>query len=221
MNKALLIGASGGIGQAMSAALTARGVEVTGLSRRANGLDVTDETSVEAALAPLAGPYDLIFVATGALEIAGAAPEKSIRQVTASAMADQFALNCIGPSLVLKHSLHLLPKDRRAVFAALSARVGSIGDNRLGGWYAYRTAKAALNQMIHSSAIELARSHKQAICVALHPGTVATDFTAKYVGRHPAVAPEEAAQNLLNVIGDLTPDDSGQFFDWQGKSVPW
>ncbi len=205
----------------MSAALTARGVEVTGLSRRANGLDVTDETSVEAALAPLAGPYDLIFVATGALEIAGAAPEKSIRQVTASAMADQFALNCIGPSLVLKHSLHLLPKDRRAVFAALSARVGSIGDNRLGGWYAYRTAKAALNQMIHSSAIELARSHKQAICVALHPGTVATDFTAKYVGRHPAVAPEEAAQNLLNVIGDLTPDDSGQFFDWQGKSVPW
>ncbi len=134
-------------------------------------------------------------------------------------MADQYALNCIGPSLILKHSLPLLPKDRRAVFAALSARVGSIGDNRLGGWYAYRTAKAALNQMIRSASIEVSRSHNQAICVALHPGTVATDFTAKYLGRHPSVPPAEAAQNLLSVIDDLTPDQTGQFFDWQGKAV--
>ena len=136
-------------------------------------------------------------------------------------MADQFALNCIGPSLILKHSLRLLPKDRRAVFAALSARVGSIGDNRLGGWYSYRTAKAALNQMIHTASIEVARTHKQAICVALHPGTVATDFTAKYLGRHPAVPAGDAAQNLLRVIDGLTPDQTGQFFDWKGASVPW
>ncbi len=176
---------------------------------------------MQAALSRLTGPFDLIFVATGALEINGAVPEKSIRQISATSMADQFALNCIGPSLILKHSLPLLPKDRRAVFAALSARVGSIGDNRLGGWYAYRTAKAALNQMIRSASIEVSRSHNQAICVALHPGTVATDFTAKYLGRHPSVPPAEAAQNLLSVINDLTPDQTGQFFDWQGKAVPW
>ena len=174
-----------------------------------------------AALSRLSGPYDLIFVATGALEIGGAVPEKTLRDVTAQAMLDQFALNCLGPSLVLKHALRLLPRDRRAVFAALSARVGSIADNRLGGWYAYRTAKAALNQMIHTAAIEIARSHREAICVALHPGTVATSFTEKYLGRHPAVPPELAAGYLLAVLDGLSVQDTGQFFDWQGKRVPW
>ncbi|RXV60735.1 C factor, cell signaling protein [Roseovarius sp. A46] len=221
MDTALIIGASGGIGAAVAQALGARGVAVTGLSRSGDGLDVTDEGSVRAALGRLSGPYDLILVATGALEIGGARPEKALKQVTAQAMVDQFVLNCVGPSLVLKHAVALLPRDRRSVFAALSARVGSIGDNGFGGWYSYRTAKAALNQMIHTGAIELARSHREAVCVALHPGTVATPFTEKYLGRHPSVAPEEAAQNLLAVIGDLVPGDSGQFFDWQGKPVPW
>ncbi len=221
MERALVIGASGGIGSAIAAALGARGVAVTGVSRSVDGLDVTDEGSVEAALAELEGPFDLIFIATGALEIHGAAPEKSLDQVTAKRLADQFALNCIGPSLVLKHARHLLPRDRRAVFAALSARVGSIGDNRLGGWYAYRTAKAALNQMIHTAAIELKRTHKKSICVALHPGTVATDFTAKYAGRHKTVPPETAARNLLSVLDGLTPEQTGRFYDWAGKPVPW
>jgi NAD(P)-dependent dehydrogenase (short-subunit alcohol dehydrogenase family) len=221
MDTALIIGASGGIGAAVAQALGARGVAVTGLSRSGDGLDVTDEGSVRAALGRISGPYDLILVATGALEIGGARPEKALKQVTAQAMVDQFVLNCVGPSLVLKHAVDLLPRDRRSVFAALSARVGSIGDNGFGGWYSYRTAKAALNQMIHTGAIELARSHREAVCVALHPGTVATPFTEKYLGRHPSVPPEEAAQNLLAVIGDLGPGDSGQFFDWQGKPVPW
>jgi NAD(P)-dependent dehydrogenase (short-subunit alcohol dehydrogenase family) len=221
MDRALIIGASGGIGRALVAALIARGVAVTALSRSADGLDVTDEASVAAALGRLGGPYDLILVATGALEIDGAAPEKSLRQVTARAMMDQFALNCVGPSLVLKHAVPLLPRDRRAVFAALSARVGSIGDNRFGGWYGYRTAKAALNQMIHTAAIELARTHREAMCVALHPGTVATAFTEKYLGRHPAVAPDEAAAHLLSVIDGLGPEDTGDFFDWKGERVPW
>ncbi|MBW4974397.1 SDR family oxidoreductase [Roseovarius mucosus] len=221
MEKALIIGASGGIGQAVSAGLEARGVTVTGLSRSGDGLDVTDEASVAAALGALDGPFDLILVTTGALEIAGAGPEKALRQVSAQAMLDQFALNCVGPSLVLKHSLRLLPREGRAVFAALSARVGSIGDNSFGGWYSYRTAKAALNQMIHTGAIELGRSHRGAICVALHPGTVETEFTRKYLGRHPAVPAAQAAENLLRVIAALRPEDSGGFFDWQGATVPW
>ncbi|WP_339670950.1 SDR family NAD(P)-dependent oxidoreductase [uncultured Roseovarius sp.] len=221
MENALIIGSSGGIGRAVSAALRAKGVAVTGLSRSGDGLDVTDEASVATTLGALTGPFDLILVATGALEIGGAAPEKALRQVSAQAMLDQFALNCVGPSLVLKHSVRLLPREGRAVFAALSARVGSIGDNGFGGWYSYRTAKAALNQMIHTGAIELGRSHRAAICVALHPGTVETDFTRKYLGRHPAVPASEAAENLLRVIQGLRPEDSGGFFDWQGKPVPW
>jgi NAD(P)-dependent dehydrogenase (short-subunit alcohol dehydrogenase family) len=99
--------------------------------------------------------------------------------------------------------------------------VGSIGDNRFGGWYGYRTAKAALNQMIHTAAIELARTHRESICVALHPGTVATPFTEKYLGRHPAVAPDEAAGHLLKVIDGLGAQDTGDFFDWKGERVPW
>ncbi|SHK88589.1 NAD(P)-dependent dehydrogenase, short-chain alcohol dehydrogenase family [Roseovarius marisflavi] len=221
MDNALIIGASGGIGRALGAALTERGVKVTGLTRSGDSLDITNEASVAEVLGRLAGPFDLIFVATGALEINGAEPEKTLKSLEAAAMMDQFAVNCIGPSLVLKHSLALMPRKGRAVFAALSARVGSIGDNAKGGWYSYRTAKAALNQMIHTGAIELARTHRQAICVALHPGTVRTPFTEKYLDRHPAVAASEAAGNLLSVIDGLTPAQSGQFFDWQGKPVAW
>ena len=221
MDRALIIGSSGGIGRAVCAALQARGVAVTGLSRSVDGLDVTDEASIEAAFARLDGPFDLVLVATGALEIGGAQPEKALRQVTVRAMLDQFLLNCVGLSLMLKHGVRLLPRDRRCVLAALSARVGSIGDNGTGGWYSYRTAKAALNQMIHTGAIELARSHRAAICVALHPGTVETEFTRKFLGRHPAVSPETAAENLLNVIERLQPQDTGGFFDWQGNRVPW
>ena len=218
---ALVIGASGGIGRGIADSLRIEGVSVTQLSRRDDGLDVTDEVSVKAALGRLTGPYELILVATGALEIDGAEPEKSLSDLSASAMLDQYALNAVGPALILKHSARLLPKDRRAVFAALSARVGSIGDNRLGGWYSYRASKAALNQIIHTASIELARSHKNLICVALHPGTVATAFTRKYLGRYRSVPPEEAAQNLLSVIAELDPAQTGGFFDWTGKPIAW
>ncbi|MFP7672625.1 SDR family NAD(P)-dependent oxidoreductase [Marivita sp. S0852] len=221
MKTALIIGASGGIGSALCAALSQKGVDVTTLSRTDDGLDVTDETSVASALQSLNGPFDLIFVATGALEINGAAPEKTIKSVTADALVDQFMLNTVGPSLVLKHAVRLLPRKGRSVFAALSARVGSIGDNRLGGWYSYRTSKAALNQMVHSAAIELGRTHKDLICVTLHPGTVQTDFTAKYVDRHASVPAGDAARNLIEVLNGLTVEDTGKFFDWQGKEVPW
>jgi NAD(P)-dependent dehydrogenase (short-subunit alcohol dehydrogenase family) len=160
-------------------------------------------------------------VATGALEIGGTAPEKTLRALDPAALAAQFALNATGPALVLKHALWLMPRDRPARFAALSARVGSIGDNQLGGWYGYRAAKAALNQLIHTAAIEIARTHPQATVVCLHPGTVATRFTEKYLGSHPAVAPAEAAANLLRVLDGLTPAQTGGFYDWAGMEIPW
>ncbi|TCP60686.1 NAD(P)-dependent dehydrogenase (short-subunit alcohol dehydrogenase family) [Rhodovulum bhavnagarense] len=223
MERALVIGAGGGIGAAVQAALSVRlgAGAVVGMSRSADGLDVTDEAGLARRLGALEGPFDLVLVATGALRGAGRPPEKALKELSPAAFADQFAVNAAGPMLVLKHALRLLPRDRRVVFAALSARVGSIGDNRLGGWYSYRMAKAALNQGVHCAAIELARSHRQAICVALHPGTVATPFTSDYAGRHPAVPPAEAAGNLLRVIDGLTPADSGGFFDWAGDRVPW
>ena len=221
MAKALVFGASGGIGSALVAALQARGDEVTGLSRSVDGVDVTDEASVVGAVARLTGPYDMVLCATGALEVDGAVPEKTIRDLGPAAMAAQFAVNAIGPAMVMKHAGPLLPREKRSVMAVLSARVGSIGDNRIGGWYSYRTAKAAVNQMVHTAAIELARTHRQAICVALHPGTVATRFTEKYAGRHKTVPPSEAAQNLLSVLDGLEPAQTGGFFDYSGVAVVW
>ena len=221
MKRALVIGASGGIGRALVANLLASGEQVIGLSRSADALDVTDEASIIKALATLDGQFDTIIVATGALEIAAFKPEKSLRALDPLAMSAQFALNAIGPALVLKHALRFLPKDRPAHFAALSARVASIGDNALGGWYSYRAAKAALNQLIHSAAIEVARSHPQAIVALLHPGTVATGFGAAYIGNHPTVLPDQAAANVLGVLGALTPAETGGFFDWAGKRISW
>ncbi|MGB3247136.1 MAG: SDR family NAD(P)-dependent oxidoreductase [Sulfitobacter sp.] len=221
MARVLIIGASGGIGAALAQAYALRADEVVGISRSGDGLDLTDEASVEAVLGRVEGPFDRVIVATGALEIDGAEPEKTIKSVTQKAMMDQFALNAVGPALVLRHVVRLMDKNRPCLVAVLSARVGSIGDNRLGGWISYRAAKAAVNQIVHTAAIELARSHPQSICVALHPGTVATPFTEKYVGRHPTVAPAEAARNLLSVMDNLGPDQTGQFFDWAGKAVPW
>ena len=217
----MIIGASGGIGQALAADAARRGISVTGLSRSTDGLDITSETSVEAKLGALEGPFDLIFVATGALQIAGQGPEKALRQIDETYLTNQFAVNAIGPALLLKHGIRLLPRDRRAVFAVLSARVGSIGDNRLGGWYGYRASKAAVNQIVHSAAIELARTHKEAILAALHPGTVATPFTADFVKPENATPPTEAAANLLNVLDSLTPVHSGGYFDYAGREIPW
>jgi NAD(P)-dependent dehydrogenase (short-subunit alcohol dehydrogenase family) len=212
--RSLVIGATGGIGGALAARLGERG-EVMTLSRAAEGLDVTDEASVVAALAPLDGSFDLVFVATGAL----GTPEKALRSLTAEEMARQFAVNAMGPALVLKHALRLLPRDRRAVFAALSARVGSIGDNGLGGWYSYRASKAALNQLLKTASVEIARSHRHAVIAGLHPGTVDTAFTTGY--GHDKVSPDQAAANLLAVIDGLTPAQTGGFFDFAGKVVPW
>jgi len=218
--RSLVLGASGGIGGAVVAALRARG-EVIGLSRRDDGFDVTDEGSVARNLGALEGPFDLILVATGALYLDGIGPEKSLKAINPEVLARQFAVNAIGPVLVIKHALRLMPRDRVARLAVLSARVGSIGDNALGGWYGYRAAKTALNQLLHTASIEAARTHPQSVLVAMHPGTVETGLSPADRAGHAAMAPVEAAGNLLAVLDRLGPADTGGFFDWKGEIVPW
>ena len=219
--QALVIGHSGGLGAALAAGLANRGAAVTGLSRSTGDLDLTDEASIVRAVAALTGPCDLILDATGALEIDGRGPEKSLAALDPAARAAQFAVNATGPALLLKHLHPLLPETGRGVFATLSARVGSTGDNRAGGWISYRAAKAALNQVVRTAAIEIARKRPGSVVVAVHPGTVATPLTRGYLSRRAAVAPEAAAANLLAVIDGLGPADSGGFFAWDGTRIPW
>ena len=224
---AVVIGATGGIGNALMQALAQDGAynAVIGLSRSSTPpLELTSETSIAAAAAFTAGKGTprLIMDATGVLQSETIKPEKSWRELNAAQMAEAFAINAIGPALVMKHFLPLLPRESRAVFATLSARVGSIGDNRLGGWYSYRASKAALNQLIRTAAIELNRRAPNAICVALHPGTVDTGLSASFAKTGLDVqTPELAAERLLEVIAKLTAAHNGGFFDYNGETVIW
>lgn len=220
INRVLVIGASGGIGAAIACELEGRGAHVTGLSRSAHGLDVTSQECVDRIMGALEGPFDTIIIASGILAPAGSQPEKSLDAIEVAQLADVFAVNAIGPALVLRHVPRLLPKAGRSVTAVLTARVGSIGDNALGGWYSYRASKAAANQIVRTAAIEIGRKRKEAVLVALHPGTVATPFTQDYA-QHRKQSPAEAATNLIGVIDGLSPAQSGGFFDWAGDQVPW
>ena len=224
---AVVFGAGGGIGGALVAALAGdrRFAAVIGLGRgSAPRFDLLDEASIAEAVRAVAarGAIRLAIDATGFLHDEAQMPEKSLRELDAGRLARSFALNAIGPALLMKHLLPALPREGRAVFATLSARVGSIGDNRLGGWYGYRASKAALNQFVRTAAVELARRSPAAICVALHPGTVATGLSAPFAAAGLDVqAPEVAAARLLAVIDRLTPAESGGFFDHRGEAVPW
>lgn len=223
--RAVVIGASGGIGAAVAQALRDENAEVHAFARSFSGdhhLDLLDEASITAAAAKVGNGVDLIFVATGLLHDSEHGPEKNWAQLDASWLARNFQVNAIGPALVGKHFLPLLPRDRRAVFAALSARVGSISDNRLGGWYGYRASKAALNQFIRTLAVEEKRRNPQAILVALHPGTVDTALSRPFQGNvQPGrlFAPGRAAVQLLDVLDGLRGADSGKLVDWEGKEV--
>lgn len=231
--KTLVVGASGGLGGAFVRLLAKRGCAVHALSRGATAFgaevvsgqcDIDSEASIAAAAERLAGagPFDLVIVATGLLHDQSIRPEKSLRELSADTLAAYFAVNATGPALVARHFFPLMPRAEPSVFAALSARVGSIGDNRLGGWYGYRASKAALNMLVKTLAIERARTHPQAICLALHPGTVDTPLSRPFQKNVPAgrlFSTELSAGRLLDVMFRATPAQSGLCLDWAGKAI--
>jgi NAD(P)-dependent dehydrogenase (short-subunit alcohol dehydrogenase family) len=228
---AVVIGASGGIGAAFEAALVEEGAfeVVHGFARSRSGtqhLDLLDEASIAAAAAHVAQgpPPTLVIVAAGLLHAGDHGPEKALRDLDPDWLARVYAVNAIGPALVAKHFLPVMPRTGRSVFAALSARVGSISENRLGGWHGYRASKAALNMLVRNLAIEERRRNDRAVVVALHPGTVDTGLSRPFQG---SVQPgrlfdaERAALQLLDVIEQLKIPDSGKLFDYEGAEIPF
>ena len=222
MKNALIIGASGGIGSALhNYYLTQQNFEVVkSLSRSNDCFDITNEQNVKSYIDNEKSIYDLVIIATGGVQIDNDEPEKSIKRLNANAMLNQFSLNALGPALILSRIHKLIPKDRPSHVIVLSARVGSIEDNNLGGWISYRTAKAALNQVLRTSAIELKRTHPNSCLLAIHPGTVETKMTKKYTS-HSKVSANTAAKNIANLIIKKNSTDTGKFYDWAGKIIPW
>lgn len=219
---AVVIGATGGIGAALADLLERDGTVIRLGRTTTPALDLLDEASIVAAAAAVGPGSRLVIDATGFLHDDRFQPEKSLRQIDPAHLAYSFAINATGPALLMKHFLPLLARDGRAVFATLSARVGSISDNHLGGWYAYRASKAALNQLVRTAALELARTRKQAICVALHPGTVATGLSGPFAKAGLEVrTPAQSAARLLAVIAALTPEQTGLLFDHRGERIPF
>ena len=234
---AVVIGAGGAIGSAFVRALRDRnpnlrlqavsrkGVAVADGRSASHRADFDDEASLRAVSERIAadGPVDMILVATGLLHDDLVRPEKSLRDISASALERLYVANAIVPALALKHFGPLLRRDGRAVFAALSARVGSIADNHLGGWYSYRASKAALNMIIKTASIELARRNPQSIVVGLHPGTVDSRLSKPFqAGVKPGklFSPDHGAAKLLDVIAGLTPAETGHCFAWDGRRIP-
>lgn len=229
---AVIIGAGGGIGAALLAHLQQGGdyAAVLGLSRSAAvSLDYRDESSVAAAAQRVAQVCDeagatlrLLVVASGFLHGDAGQPERSWSQLDAAYLEHVFAINAIGPALVMKYFLPLMAKQGRCVAGFLSAKVGSMGDNALGGWYGYRASKAALNQLVKTASIEMTRRNKQGICVALHPGTVATGLSQPFAKSGLNVRPaDEAAADLLQVLKTVDPAQTGLLIDYRGQTLPF
>ena len=225
--RALVVGSSGAIGSALVRALQAnpRCARVHALHRGSSpALDLGDEAGIATAAAYVAesGPLHLMLCATGALHVDGHAPEKRLAEIDPATMARAFAINTIGPALVIKHFHPLLARRERSLLGVLSARVGSIGDNRLGGWYSYRASKAALNMLLRTAAIEVARQRPLAVLAALHPGTVVSALSAPIIGDAEASDPDLAAARLLGVLDGLPAEGaSGGFHAWDGQTIVW
>lgn len=222
----VVVGSRGGIGRALVAECRGRGAAVIELGRDTSPrLDLLDEASIErsaAAVEALGRPVRRLIVATGVLALSDAGPERALRELDAARAARLVAVNAIGPALVVKHFWRLLPDDGESQIIVLSARVGSIGDNRSGGWHAYRTSKAALNQLVRTISVELARTRPRCACVLLHPGTVDTGLSRGFRKAGLQVqSPQEAAARLVDVMDGLAPSDTGRFLDQHGLDVPW
>lgn len=233
---AAVFGASGGIGAALCEALAARGTAVIHAGSRKGerpqgsaicpfAFDLADESSIAAAAEAMrSDPPDWVIVSTGVLTLPdGTGPERTYRRLDADAMTEVFALNTIGPALIAKHMLGIMPRGRDFTFAALSARVGSISDNRLGGWHSYRASKAALNMLLRNFALEMTRTHPGSVIVGLHPGTVDSGLSQPFQSGLPdgqLTTPQDAAANLLGVLSRLAPEQSGRVFDFRGAEVP-
>lgn len=236
--KVIIVGASGGIGMAFVDALAAseQVTHIHALSRQSksfksakissSSFDFTDEDNLKATAETLQkhGPFDLIIVTTGLLKNDKITPEKTLRDMSLRAFHESFAINSIGPAITAKYFLPLMRRDRKAVFAALSARVGSISDNRLGGWYAYRASKAALNMILKTLSIEHARRFKEAVIIGLHPGTVDTSLSKPFQSNVPEgklFTAEFSTNRLLTVIDNVKPNDSGSLFAWDGQRIEY
>ena len=237
--RAVIFGATGGIGAALVGQLeqSDRYSEIHAGARNSPSaaqpetvafrFDLTDEPSIEQAARMIGEfrPLDLVIVATGMLHRPDLPmPEKSWRAIDGQAMAEMFAINTIGPALIAKHFLSLMRRDGRCVFAVLSARVGSIADNRLGGWHSYRASKAALNMLVRNFAIELAARNPHGIAVAIHPGTVDTTLSKPFqrgVPQGKLFQPDQSAAHILSVIDKLSAPDSGGLFAWNGERIPY
>ena len=220
--RALVFGASGGIGQAFSRFLENKlGSEnVVKISRSIDGFEISDEEKILKFSQSIEGSFNLIINATGVLQTSEEGPEKTINVVKQKSMIDMMTINAIGPALLMKTFSKKLDKTKFSVFVNLSARVGSITDNRLGGWISYRSSKAALNQIIKTSSIEINRRNKNAICVGLHPGTVKTSFTEKFQNTTETISPDESVKMMMNVVENLSVDDNGYCFAYDGKVIP-
>ena len=222
---AVVIGASGTIGAAFVDLLSAspRCASVRGLHRHSTPrVDFADDASVaEAAQLLAAGPrFHLVINAAGLLHTDQFMPEKRLADLTSLQMQATFQANTFGPALLLRHFVPLLDRER-AIMAMLSAKVGSIGDNRLGGWFSYRASKAALNMLVKTAAIEVARGQKNSVLVALHPGTVNSRLSRPFRGETIGRPAHQAASDMLGVLDALTPADSGSFRSYNGAQLPW
>jgi len=236
--RVIIVGSTGGIGAAFIETLSASAQvsRVYALSRQGKQhpspkvesltFDFTDENQIETTTNALRGlgPFDLCIIATGLLQGEGIAPEKNMRAMSLEVFQKSFMINTFGPAMTAKHFLPLMRRDRKAVFAALSARVGSISDNRLGGWYAFRASKAALNMVLKTLSIEFGRRFKETVIIGLHPGTVDTELSKPFQANVPEgklFTAEYSAEKLLKVIDQVKPVDSGLLFAWDGKQIPF
>jgi NAD(P)-dependent dehydrogenase (short-subunit alcohol dehydrogenase family) len=218
-----VFGASGGIGSEVCRQLAADGHKVWAFSRAGQpSIDCTVEQDVARAVELVEGDLDMVVVASGFLHDEQFVPEKTLRRLEPEHLLHSFIVNAMGPALVIKHFAPRLAKDRKAVLMVISAKVGSIEDNRAGGWFSYRASKAALNQIIKTTAIEMARTHPWAVCLSFHPGTVDTGLSRPF-RRNGLVlkSPSEAARDLLAVAEMAAPAQSGRLLDYAGSVIPF